>query len=120
MARRKIPEQETPQAARIRQLKEHVANTPSRSEKISWERKHRNILAIVETQLEDVENKILSLLAEKGEILANIAEIRAQMVDECIHPFDMLEVQENCILCKFCGKRIGLPNDKEIEHTTSI
>jgi len=109
MARRKLPEQETSDEARIRHIKEIIANTPSRSDKISWERKSRNIQTVIEEELTPIEDQILSLLHEKGAILAKIAEIREQMATECVHPFEHLEVKEDYVLCLFCGKKIGIP-----------
>ncbi len=105
MARRKNPENETAEDKRIRKIKEKIANGPKRSEKISWNRKRKNLESLYE-KIRPIEDKILELISEKQPIFDEMQEIRGTMVDECIHPFDYLVVKDDHILCKFCNKKL--------------
>lgn len=109
MARRKTPTDETSEQKVERQLKETVANGPSRSEKVSWNRKMDNMVKLM-TQLTPIEEEIIALQAKKIPIFDEIQELRTLMVTECIHPFEYLEVKDDHIECKFCGKKISKPN----------
>ncbi len=105
MARRKNPENETEEQRKIRKVKEKIANGPKRSEKISWNRKMRNLEALYE-EIKPIEDEILELLAKKQPIFDKMQEIREEMTNECIHPFDYLVVKDDYIICKFCNKRM--------------
>jgi len=48
------------------------------------------------------------LIAKKQPIYDEMQEIREVMVDECIHPFDFLEVKDDHVLCKFCNRKLKL------------
>jgi len=109
MARRKTPDDETPEEKTIRQYKEKIANAPSRSEKVSWNRKMSNLQALHE-KIVPIEEEIIALMEKKQPIFDEMQEIREVMVNECIHPFDHLEFHENHIRCKFCNKKMSIPN----------
>ena len=105
MPRKKKPEGETPEQARVRRQLETIANTASRSEKISWDRKMDNMVKLI-ARLRPIEEKIMDLMAEKQPIFDEIAELRTEMVNDCVHPFTHLvfKTTENgdTIQCKFC------------------
>jgi len=108
MARRKKPEQETPEQTMERRQKEIVANTSNRSEKISWNRKMDNMVRLL-ASLRPIEEQILELSRQKMPIFDDIQKLRLTMVQECVHPFEYLVIKEDHILCKFCDKRISKP-----------
>jgi hypothetical protein len=115
MARRKIPENETPEEALIRQQLETVANNATRSEKTSWNRKMDNMVKLIAV-LRPIEEQILDLMAQKMPVIDSVSALRATMVKECIHPIDNLVHKDDHIICKFCDKKIsindiGIPND---------
>jgi hypothetical protein len=110
MARRKIPENETPEETLIRQQLETVASNATRSEKTSWNRKMDNMVKLIAV-LRPIEEQILDLMAQKMPVIDSVTVLRAQMVKECIHPIDSLVYKDDHIACKFCEKRIGIPND---------
>jgi len=110
MARRKTPENETADERKIRHIKEKIANGPSRTEKVSWNRK-RNNLEDLHEKIQPLEEQILDLLVAKQPIFDEMQRIRNSMVDECIHPFDFLVVKEDHVLCKFCNKKLKLLDD---------
>ena len=110
MARRKKPENETAEEAKVRQLLESVANNATRSEKTSWNRKMDNMVKLIAV-LRPIEEQILELMADKMPIMDDIAALRAEMVKECVHPIDDLVYKETHIECKFCGKKVGMPSD---------
>jgi len=111
MARMKKPLNETEQEATIRKTLERVANVASRSEKTSWNRKMNNMVKLL-ALLRPIEDKILELHAQKEPIFDEIQSLRTTMVKECVHPFEFLIHKSDHIECKFCNKRIGLPQNE--------
>jgi len=104
MARRKRPDDETPEETTTRRLLETVADGASRSEKVSWQRKMDNMNALL-AKLTPIEERITAALAEKVPIMDAISCLRLDMVHECVHPFDELVLQsDGTIQCKFCMK----------------
>lgn len=112
MARRKAPENETPEQQEERRVKEAVANSANRSEKTSWNRKMDNMVKLM-ARLRPIEDQLIELQAQKIPIFDEIQELRKTMVNECVHPYEHLVIKDDHILCKFCGKKIGIPNDTE-------
>ena len=110
MARRKKPENETPEQAKLRLLFESIANHANRSEKTAWKRKLTNMEALME-KLHPIEEKILQIITdEKQPLLDEIAELRGVMVKECIHPYEHLVKKDGFVECKFCGKKLKVPD----------
>jgi hypothetical protein len=107
MARMKKPGDETVEQTRIRRVFESVSNHATRSEKTSWERKRTNMEKLVK-QLRPLEDKIMEIRATMQPIYDEILGLREVMVEECIHPFDMLVHNEaaDTITCKFCEKTV--------------
>lgn len=114
MAKRKKPENETEEQAKVRKILESIANHAERSEKTAWKRKNDNMQKLLD-QLRPVEQKILDIIIdEKQPILDKIAELRNTMVKECIHPFDMLVMKDDgYVECKFCGRKLKVPDGDE-------
>lgn len=110
MSRAKKPENETFEQARIRQIFETISNNPSRSEKMSWGRKMDNMDKLL-SKIRPLEEKIIELTSQKQPILDQIAILRQDMVAECVHSFEHLVFKDDHVLCKFCNKKIGIPND---------
>ncbi len=110
MSRAKKPENESFEQARIRQIFEAISNNPSRSEKMSWNRKMDNMVKFI-SEIRPIEQQILELVAQKGPIMDKIEALRQDMIVECVHPFEYLVFKEDHVLCKFCSKRINIPND---------
>ena len=110
MARRKKPKNETPEQAELRLLLESIANHANRSEKTAWKRKLKNMEGLLD-ELHPIEEKILTILAEeKQPMLDKIAELRSIMVKECIHPYEHLIKKDGFVECKFCGKKMRVPD----------
>lgn len=108
MARKKIPENETSDDRMVREVKDTIANHASRSEKTSWNRKMDNMVSLM-AKLRPIEEQIIELQAEKFPIFDEIQTLRNVMVNECIHPYEYLEVAEDHVTCKFCNKNINKP-----------
>lgn len=121
MSRMKKPENETQEQAKIRYLLESVAGHATRSEKTSWERKRSNMEKLVK-QLRPLEDKIMEIRAKMQPIYDEIAELRQTMVDECVHPFDMLVYDEttHTVICKFCEKKLKPIEKHKIDETNLI
>ena len=110
MARRKKPENETEEQAQLRLLFESIANHANRSEKTAWKRKLKNMGLLIE-KLHPIEEEILALISEKKQpILDEVAELRSLMVKECIHPNEHLVKKDGHVECKFCDKRLKVPD----------
>jgi predicted nucleic acid-binding Zn-ribbon protein len=105
MARMKKPENETQDETITRRMLEIIANHATRSEKTAWERKRNNMDKLVK-QLRPLEDKIMEIRAKMNPIYDEIATLRNDMVEDCIHPYDMLVHQGDHIDCKFCGKSL--------------
>jgi hypothetical protein len=113
MARKKKPENETPEAAEERRILEFVANVAPRGEKTSWNRKMDNMVKLL-AQLTPIEERILQIMREeKQPIIDQITQLRTTMVQECVHPYDQLVLKEDHILCKFCNRRMSIPNVRD-------
>ena len=104
MSRRKKPEGETDNEARIRRTFESIADNATRGEKVSWERKMDNMVSIL-AKLRPIEDQIQDLMGQKQPILDEINELRKEMVRDCVHPYTHLATQaDGTINCKFCNK----------------
>lgn len=115
MARRKKPDVETFDETMRRRVKEAIANASNRSEKTSWNRKMDNMVKLI-TQLRPIEDKIVALEAQKYPIMDEITALRKLMLNECIHPYEYIELKSDHAECKFCCKRLSIPdvsNDRE-------
>lgn len=106
MARRKKPENETPEQEQIRRVLEKVSNHATRSEKLSWERKRTNINELI-IQANKIEQQMYELRLTLTPLHDEIQELRTTMVEECIHPYDLLVLkEEGTVVCKFCEKTL--------------
>jgi hypothetical protein len=112
MARRKAPENETAEQQHDRRIKEFVSNAANRSEKTSWNRKMDNMVKLM-SNLRPIEEKIVELQAQKIPIFDEIQQLRQTMVQECVHPYEYLVVHDDYIVCKFCDKKIRIPDAQD-------
>jgi hypothetical protein len=112
MSRKKKPEGETVDQARVRRTVETISNAATRSEKVSWDRKMDNMVKLL-TTLRPIEEQIVDLMAQKQPIFDKIAELRTDMVDDCIHPFTHLLFKRTdegeVVQCKFCQRTFRVP-----------
>lgn len=76
-------------------------------DKTSWLRKFDNLQTLVK-QVNELADKMCELEEQKIPIIDQIADLRQQMVQECIHPIDQLVQHEDYTICKFCEKRINI------------
>lgn len=108
MARRKTPVGETDHESAVRKMLEAIADNATRSEKVSWERKMDNMIALI-TTLNPIEDQILDLMAAKQPIIDAVAELRRDMVKDCVHPFNMLvDLEDGSARCSFCDGRFSV------------
>lgn len=106
MARKLKPIDETPEELAQRQTLEYISNNSTRSEKVSWNRKLDNLVALM-AELTPVEEEIMALVVKKKiPLMDQVQELRGLMVNECIHPADYLEPKEDHVECKFCQTKI--------------
>jgi mannose-6-phosphate isomerase class I len=109
MARRKKHDNETVDETTERRLKEEISNNANRSEKTSWNRKMDNMVKLL-AEIRPIEEQIIELNEKKIPIFDEIQEIRKQMLQDCIHPYEYVLLETNHAKCKFCEKKISLPN----------
>lgn len=108
MARKKKPTNETNSETTTRELLETIANKPDRSEKVSWNRKMDNLIALI-ARLTPIEDKIRDIIVqEKLPLMDEVEELRSVMINECIHPYEQLVKKEDCVECKFCNRRMSV------------
>lgn len=108
MPRRKVPSNESQEEAKVRKDLEVIANYPPRSDKTSWNRKLGNLETLVEF-VRPIEDKMLILQKEARILYDQIMELREEMVQTCIHPYDHLVHKGDHIVCKFCDAKISIP-----------
>lgn len=108
MSNRKQPN-ESAQDRQDRLFKESVSNHATRSEKTAWARKQANMEKFVKMQVNPIEERIRDLQADLQPKYDEVANMRAEMVSTCIHPFDMLVLDGDYCICKFCNKRLAKP-----------
>lgn len=119
MSRRKKPE-ETTEATHTRRIKDTIANAANRSEKTSWNRKMDNMVKLL-AALSPIEQQIIDLQAKKIPLFDEIQALRLQMVNECIHPYEYLVIDQeglsltegkphepNKVRCKFCDRKLSI------------
>lgn len=109
MARTIKPEKETKEQAKERKILDSVANFSKRGEKTSWNRKQDKMVRLLAT-LQPIEDQIVELQAQKVPIFDEVQELRETMVEECVHPKEYLVLKEDHVLCKFCNRKISIPN----------
>lgn len=113
MARRKRPIDETSDEMQRRRMLEAVADNASRGEKVSWDRKMDNMVALI-ARLKPIEDQIIDLMGTKQPIIDSISELRRDMVRECVHPFTMLtDIDEKTARCKFCERTLKTVDQKK-------
>lgn len=110
MARRKLPDNETVEDMAIRKQKERVSGLANRSEKVAWARKQNNMNVLIES-LDQINEKVRLLKVECQPILQAIDNLRADMLADCIHPYDSLAYDHDTgtVICKFCNVRFAVP-----------
>ncbi len=109
MARRKRNENETIDETTERRLKEEISNNANRSEKTSWNRKMDNMVKLL-AEIRPIEEQIIALTEKKIPLFDQIQDLRKQMLQDCIHPYEYVLVEENHCVCKFCERKLSLPN----------
>lgn len=112
MAKRKRPEDVSPEELALHNEKDFIANHATRSEKTAWQRQYENLAKLVR-KLEPIEDKLMALIAEKSKIIDEVIVLRKELIESCIHPFDDLIKHDGVLICKFCEKRMAIPNDGE-------
>ncbi len=110
MAKRKTPENVTEEQLADHKAKDLISNHATRSEKTAWNRQYENLAKLVK-RLEPIEDKLMALQTEKGKIFDELLVLRKELVESCVHPFEQLVTHEQRIICKFCEKRMVLPNN---------
>lgn len=108
MARRKKPDNETKQETLTRRQLEIIADHATRNEKVAWDRKMDNMVTLL-ASLKPIEDQISDLLAQKAPIMDNIANLRSEMVKDCVHPYTHLVHKGDRIECKFCMTKLSVP-----------
>lgn len=100
---------ETADQRKERLFKESVANHATRSEKTAWARKEANLQKFIKMNVNPIEERIRDLQADLLPLYDNVKGMRDEMVESCIHPFDMLVVDGDYCICRFCNKRLAKP-----------
>lgn len=107
MARKKKPQNETPEQLTIRQDIEQVSNVAMRGEKTAFNRKLKNMNTLIK-KLQPIEQQIIALTAKKMPILDRVAVLRQDMVDSCVHPAEWVIHKGDWLECKFCNRKIQI------------
>ncbi|MFY0658086.1 MAG: hypothetical protein JXR12_15215 [Neptunomonas phycophila] len=100
---------ETAEERQERLFKESVANHATRSEKTAWARKQANLQKFVKLKVNPIEEHIRDTQATLVPLYDEVNGMREEMVSSCIHPFDMLVVDGDYCICRFCNKKLAKP-----------
>lgn len=90
------------------EYKQQIADHASQSERNAWNRKRRQVEAIVE-RLDVQEQQLLDMRARMQPSYDTIAELRQSMINECIHPIDLIVEHDGLFVCKFCDRKFATP-----------
>lgn len=85
--------------------KKIIAQQSTQLDKTSWNRKYENLQKLI-AQVNDFADQIMVIENQKLPYVDEINTLRAQMVQECIHPVEFLIEKDDIVECKFCNKRI--------------
>lgn len=85
-----------------------VSSYHGKNAKLTWNRKIKKMKGLID-ELAVFEERILNITLEKQPVLDEIAELRNEMVKECIHPKDHVYHAGTFLVCKFCNKNISIP-----------
>lgn len=109
MARTRKPEDETEEQAEVRRVLDTISNHATRSEKTAWNRKRKNLEDLVK-KLRPMEDEILAIRVKMQPIYDEVAILRGDMAQDCVHPRDMLvySADKKHVECKFCGLKMKL------------
>jgi hypothetical protein len=114
MAVKRKLENETEEQRISRVAREAIANHATRSEKTSWGRKRLNLEKMVLKDIRPKEDRIMEMQMELKPLYDAVAEMRTDMVESCIHPFDHLVYNEDTsVFCKFCNKKLQQVSNNE-------
>lgn len=83
-----------------------------KGEVAAWSRKRKSIERVITTNIRPLEDKIIEVNAQLMPLYDQLKTMRAEMVEFCIHPIDMLIYNEDHVLCKFCDRKLNVPNLK--------
>lgn len=113
MSRKKKNDNETIDETTERHLKDEISNNANRSEKTSWNRKMDNMVKLL-AQLRPIEDEIIALHEKKIPLFDEIQKLRDVMVKDCVHPHEYLLIEKDHSVCKFCERKLSLPNIEEM------
>lgn len=86
----------------------------TQSEKTSWKRKQSRLESIINNTINPINAEIAYLHSILEESLVEMNEVKTEMVETCIHPYEYLVLHReeggNIVECKFCEKRLKVVN----------
>jgi GTP1/Obg family GTP-binding protein len=85
-----------------------ISKHADKNERLAWIRKMKKLQELV-TTLEPFEQQIFEIIMKKQPIVDEINDIRNELVKVCIHPKDSLAHLDTHAICKFCNRKISLP-----------
>jgi DNA mismatch repair ATPase MutS len=89
-----------------------ISSHAIKGEVAAWSRKRKSIERVITTNIRPLEDKIIEANAALIPLYDQITTMRAEMVEFCIHPIDMLIYKEDHVECKFCNRKLNVPTLK--------
>lgn len=89
-----------------------ISSIPDKSEVRSWERKCVAMSRLI-AELEPLSDQILALMKERQPLIDQVEELRHQMTQECIHAKEHLVQYDDHVHCRFCERKLVLPQRTE-------
>lgn len=97
---------------RIQAVFQAIGSHAIKGEVAAWTRKRKSIERVVATSIRPLEDQIIAANAALQPLYDQLNTMRAEMVEFCIHPIDMLAYKGDHVICKFCGAKLNAPNVK--------
>ena len=89
-----------------------VSSHAIKGEVAAWSRKRKSIERVITTNIRPLEDKIIEVNSQLIPLYDQLKTMRAEMVEFCIHPIDMLAYVVDHVECRFCSAKLNVPNVK--------
>jgi hypothetical protein len=86
-----------------------ISSGKNKNERLSWKRKYDKLQEMINNEIQPLEDLILKTLEKKMHAIDRLADLRKQMVKECVHPKNNLIHKGDYVECKFCNAKLSLP-----------
>jgi hypothetical protein len=94
-------------------IKNKVYNVSPRYDKTAWLRRYEKMIGIIENDINPLVEMKYKIDDQLQQLFDQVAVLKQELVDNCIHPVDMQEVidqDEHVVYCGFCKRKLRIVN----------